>query len=437
MPELEETAPIGVAGDAVLAVDFGTRLRHARQRAGLTQQQLAQGRYTKAYVSALEHGAAKPSMAALHFLARRLGVAPAQLLTDEAPGWTRLQADMNLATGQWQAAADAYAALLEAETEHRKRAELLRGRAEALCRLDRADEAISVASSAAEIFTRLGRDADAALATYWLAYALYERDNGDEAAALLTSLLDRIRAGLDAEPDLKLRILMALASVELRGGQHHRAVTYLEEARGLADDLDDRRRATFLFSLAISYRETGDLEGAIRAGTQGLALYRAAGAALEAASIENDLALAYLALGNLTRASDLAHEARHQFEELGDARWLAHVTETEAQIALARGDPDSALKLAGEALEMAEASDNVKARTSALMTQAKAHAAAGRTDDALAIFEQLAALVRESGPRASLREVLTAWAELLAERGDHERAYELAREALADERSAR
>ena len=44
--------------DRELARRIGQRIREARHRAGLTQQQLAGERYTKAYVSALETGIA-------------------------------------------------------------------------------------------------------------------------------------------------------------------------------------------------------------------------------------------------------------------------------------------------------------------------------------------------------------------------------------------
>ena len=53
-----------VVDDSALADGIGGRIRQARLAAGLTQQQLAAGRYTKAYISALEKGHAKPSMAA-------------------------------------------------------------------------------------------------------------------------------------------------------------------------------------------------------------------------------------------------------------------------------------------------------------------------------------------------------------------------------------
>jgi ribosome-binding protein aMBF1 (putative translation factor) len=48
------------AHDSALAQQIGARIREARKRSGLTQQQLAGERYTKAYVSALETGIARP-----------------------------------------------------------------------------------------------------------------------------------------------------------------------------------------------------------------------------------------------------------------------------------------------------------------------------------------------------------------------------------------
>src|SRR4026207_1276216 len=61
----------------------GGALREAGLRGGRTQQQLAGDRYTKAYVSALETGIARPSMVALSFLSERLGL-PASHVIDAA-----------------------------------------------------------------------------------------------------------------------------------------------------------------------------------------------------------------------------------------------------------------------------------------------------------------------------------------------------------------
>ncbi|MGI8930548.1 MAG: tetratricopeptide repeat protein [Candidatus Limnocylindria bacterium] len=417
-------------GDRELARRIGQRIREARLRASLTQQQLAGERYTKAYVSALETGIARPSMVALRYLSARLNLPAGHFIDDTHPGWTRLEVDMRLASGEWQAAADGYRTLLDDAPEDPARAELLRGLAEALNRLNRGTEAVAVASEATRLYEVAGRPADAALARYWLAFGLYQADNEPEARRLLGALLEEVRAGLQVEPDFEMRILTSLAAVESRVGEHARALSYLEEARGLAADLDDRRRAAFQFNLAISYREVGDFEAAIRAGTQGLALYRAAGALLESAQVENDLALAYLAAGQLTRASDIAREAHRQIETTGDERWLAAVIETEAQIALAAGDLDDAIRLAQRAGVLAESSGNDLARLSALRTEARALRAAGQLDDSEEKFSTAAAIARTSRVTYRYREVLRDWAELRAEVGDHRGAYELTAEAL-------
>jgi transcriptional regulator with XRE-family HTH domain len=429
MPRTRATAR-STDQDRELARRIGARIREARQRSGLTQQQLAGERYTKAYVSALETGIARPSMVALRYLSQRLGLPASHFIDETNPAWTRLEVDMRLAAGEWQGAADGYRALLEDAPEDPSRADLLRGLAEASARLDQGRETIAAASEAARLYAEAGRDADVALARYWLAYGLYQSDNEPDARSLLTALLEQVRGGLQVEPDFEMRLLTSLAAVESHTGQAGRALTYLEEARGLAADLDDRRRAAFLFNLAIGYREVGDYEAAIRAGTQGMALYRAAGALSESARIENDLALAYLAAGQLERARELASDARRQIEETGDERWLAAVMDTEAQVALAGGDIEGALRLTAEARATAARGGNDYVALIAMITEARALRQSGRVAEAEDRFAEAARTARESRVPNRLREVLREWADLRAERGDHRGAYELTSEAL-------
>src|ERR687891_2204450 len=78
-----KTAARPTEHDAALARQIGERIREARRRAGLTQQQLAGERYTKAYVSALETGIARPSMVALSYLSERLGFVPSHFLDEQ------------------------------------------------------------------------------------------------------------------------------------------------------------------------------------------------------------------------------------------------------------------------------------------------------------------------------------------------------------------
>ncbi len=396
----------------------------------MTQQQLAGERYTKAYVSALENALVKPSMAALEYLATRLGMTAAQLVADDAPTWARLEADLQLAAGAWQPAVDAYDQLLVSTSDAGMQAEIMAGRAEALVRLDRPLDAAGSASRAVETFERLGRGPDAALAAFWLAAALHLQGNVTESRAILQDLLAKVRAGLQVQPDFKLRILMALASNDAREGNHESALGYLEEIRSLADTLDDRRRAYYLFDLAQSYRETGDYEAAIRAGRASLALFESAAGEVEMALMENDLALAHLATGNTGRAAELAASARARLTRLDDRRTLANVTETEAQIAVAREDWAGAMELAQEAGRIADETGNVRANISALMTAARAAAALGQVEEAERQYQTASDLARSLGRPGLLRRVLSEWADFLAARGEVDRAYALTREAL-------
>jgi tetratricopeptide (TPR) repeat protein len=426
-----KTAARPTEHDAALARQIGERIREARRRAGLTQQQLAGDRYTKAYVSALETGIARPSMVALSFLSERLGLPPSHFLDEQTPAWTRLEVDMQLASGEWQAAADGYAALLADSLDDQVRAEVLRGYAEALVRLDRGREAVAAGAEAARLFASLGRVSEEALSRYWLAYGLYLSDAEGDARSMLHGLLERVRAGLKVEPEFEMRLLMALAAVESRTGNYAQSLAHLEAARGMADDLDDRRRAMYLFNLAINYRETGDMEAAIRTGTQGLALLRAAGSGFESAQIENDLAMAYLATGNVARARELAGEARQEFEVAGDDRYLAAVLDTEAQVALASGDGGEAIQLARRAVGLARQSGNHGVQLTAMLTEARALRSTGAGEEAEKRYAEAAAIARSGHVPSRLREVLREWAGLRAEAGDHRGAYELTNEALA------
>ena len=410
--------------------DFATRLKAARLRAGLTQSELAGERYSKTYISALEHGATRASMAALEYLGGRLGMAPAALLGGDPAGWTRLEADVHLAAGDWQLAVDGYRDLLPATNDAGIRAELLLGLGEALCRLDSGSEAVAASGEAVELLRRQGRRSEAALATYWLACAHYLSESLHEARTLLDQVRAEIKAGAEVEPDLPARCLIALAAVEYREGQGERALALLQQARGLTTGLDDRRRATYLFALAASFRELGDFEAALSLGRQSIGLYRAARAEHEAASMSNELALTYLKIGNLGEATRFAAEAHAAFETLHEDRMLAHVIETEAQIALASGDVDAAEARASDAIERAGRVGNQKALISAHLTRGRARAT--RSDAALAKadFERALEVAEAMNAPGRRREILSAWASMEASLGHHESAYRLADQAL-------
>lgn len=413
-----------------IATEIGRRIRASRIGAGLTQHELASPRYTKAYISALENGSCKPSMAALTYIADRLGMPVVRFLEDGGGGWSRLAADLELAAGHWQQAVDAYTELLAGETNEGRRAEILLGLAEACAGMDMATEAVTAAAEASDTFDRLGRGAEAALARYWLACGVYQQGNTGESKAILEEILARVRAGLAVEPDFHARLLMALSSNASQDGEHESALGYLAEIRHLADQLDDRRRGVYLFDLSHSYRETGDYEAAIRTGLAGLALLRAANLDFEWAGLLNGLARSYLALGNTAKAAEAIREARATFERLGDRRWLSYVSEADAEVCLAAGDADAAARHAEEALALAEDVLDEKGALDALVTLARARRERGLTEEVLALYDRAADLARKWGRASRIREVMGEYADALAEAGHQARAFDVARSAL-------
>jgi tetratricopeptide (TPR) repeat protein len=370
-------------------------------------------------------------MASLTFLSERLGVPVRDLVAEERPAIGRLEADLLLASGKPQDALDRYDALLdEAGDDRRNRAELLRGRAEALIRLDRGSDAVRPASQAAELFDGLGAPADAAWARYWLAAAHYMSDNTAEAQGILMQLLADERAGLQVAPDFRFRLLTQLGNTEAWDGRPERALAYMEEARALLDDVSLRQRAAFLSGLSLHYRRAGDLEGSLRAGHESLALYRAADAEREEAALENNLAITFLELGNTKTASSHLKRARELAERHADALLLSEVAEAEARVALAADDVDRATERAGVALEWADRGGSYLAAMGSHRTLARLAHRRGDRAAAEAEFEQAAVLLRSHRSNAQLRDLLAEWADLRAEWGDAAGANELYAEAL-------
>lgn len=421
---------VTVVDNSHVARAVGERIRRARLQAGLTQAEVSKGRYTSAYISALERGLAKPSMAALTFIAERLDTPVRDLVGGDDHGSARLEADLLLASGRYQDALDRFTSILDMTVGERQRAEALRGTAEALCRLGRGAEAIRPAAEAAEAFTRIGLAADAAWARYWLASAHYVEDSTSEARGLLQEILADHRAGLDVAPDFRFRLLTLLGQVEGWEGDPERALGYLEEARALTDGLDLRQRAAFLSSLALQYQDSGDYERSVRAGIQSLALYEVLEGERERALLQNNLSMAYLRMGHLAQASQYAGVAHAAAERLGDATLQAEVAETKAEIAFARGDLTAAEQHVASALHAVERGGSVVAGAKAYVVRARMQREIGDRGGAAASYEAAVSLIRERGPRGPMREFLAEWAELLEDAGDLAASNRLYAEAL-------
>jgi transcriptional regulator with XRE-family HTH domain len=418
-----------VVDQRALATAIGSRIRRARLAVGLTQQELAGDRYTKAYISALELGHAKPSMAALDYLAPRLGTTPDRLLTDEAERWNRIDADLHLAAGRYEEAAQAYLDLAERAADPVSQGELLLGAGEAYSRLRRPQEAAGLLADAKTRLAAGGRSGDLKRVQYWQAYVHLALDDPEEGRRLLQDLLTTTEAESD-DPDFEVRVRIGLAQIETEHGSPEKARIYLEEARDLAARLESRKRAVYYDALAKARFASGDLEAAVRAGMEALSLFRAAQHDIHEAFLENELAMSFIALGNLAKAEELVRHAIRMAERLDHQAALGHFLDTEATIWLAREEPAKALELADQSLAIEAEFGPRNEQVGARITRARALAALGRADDATKAWEDAGAVGRELASPLRRKRIFAAWAEALAAQGRHAEAYEVMRETL-------
>ncbi|HEX7404446.1 MAG TPA: helix-turn-helix transcriptional regulator [Candidatus Nanopelagicaceae bacterium] len=90
-------------------MDFGARLKSQRERAGLTQAELADGISAASYISLLEAGKRKPKPDLVKKLASRLGISADELVIDQKDqevGWALNVAQVALSSGDLEVAKD-------------------------------------------------------------------------------------------------------------------------------------------------------------------------------------------------------------------------------------------------------------------------------------------------------------------------------------------
>ena len=229
---------------------LGRRLRQLRQRAGLTQLELAKPRYTHAYVSTIESGRRNPSPEAIAFFAKRLGVSVEELTTgrppDLRPGLQArlLEAKKQLFSGDVDGAGSAFAGLEREAARfalHQERALAIEGRARCSERRDDVETAIELFEAAAELH-RTVSPVSGVDATCGLARCVQSAGDIRYAIHLLESLKGSLeRQGL-TDPSAMLRIHASLVAAYFESGLLRQAYESAETALQLVPKVEDLER---------------------------------------------------------------------------------------------------------------------------------------------------------------------------------------------------
>ncbi|MCY0879447.1 MAG: helix-turn-helix domain-containing protein [Firmicutes bacterium] len=287
----------------------GEKIRDARKKLGLTQEQLAGHELTKSYVSQVELGRIRPSRKALEIIAKRL---------DKPIGY-----------------------FLDNDEEART-VEVLLKASEALWLSHRLDEALVGLEEARHLAERMGSDILLAKIQSMMGRLEMSRQRYSEAREHLRAALDRLSPQED--PAVVADIALALGEVTAAQGLFHEAVAYFHQS------VDIARKAQLRQPLARALSQYGDFCAQHHEWFSALSLYQEAYAAAspegrEAAELEVRVAVALCHLDRAEEAQSWVSKAAQRLADVkpGDARYC--LTVDVARCFLRTGQLDEALTL--------------------------------------------------------------------------------------------
>jgi transcriptional regulator with XRE-family HTH domain len=324
--------------------DVGERLRSLRVAAGLTQSELAEGRFSKEYVSQIERGKTRPTAETLEWLAERLGVDPAYLGSGVS-------------------------------AEERGRVEAALARAEAL--LEQPDY-----PAAAREF-EVGRAAVAATGAPDLelrsllgeTWALIQEGQMETAMPLLERARDLAERPMSTDVD-RAAVLLRYGVMRYHRSSISTAIALLTEALQLADSSGlpcDLLRGDILDWRSRCYRRQRDWLAAREDVERALELADSANDKRSAAQAYFQASLVAEREGSWLLARTYAERSRGYYEELEDRATVGRLLNNLGLLNHSLGNPEKAVDLLSNAVQVAlEVGDEPEAGT-ALTSLAQVH----------------------------------------------------------------
>jgi tetratricopeptide (TPR) repeat protein len=342
---------------------LGDRLRRLRVAAGLTQSQLAAGRFSKEYMSQIERGKTRPTAETVEWLAGRLGVDPA-LLASGVSSAERSRLEAGLARAEALAEGNRYDEAVEAFEEIRPNlggsaAPELEFRAltgEAWARIQHGEvrKAIDLLQDARELAEAESfSDVDRADVLFRLGVCRYKLSSIATALGLFGEALALAeRSGLPCDL-LRSNVLGWRSRCYRRQRDWEAAREDVERALELAEGLNDRRTAAHVyFQASLVAEREGHWVLARTYAERARTHYEDLADRENVGRLLNNLGgLTYL-LGNPDEAIDFLKDSFRVALETGSKPDAAHVMCSLAEVHLGIGDAVQAEAEARQALEL-------------------------------------------------------------------------------------
>lgn len=363
----------------------GERLRTARERAGLTQRDLAFPGCSPAYISRIESGDRIPSLQLLRELGRRLGVSEDYLATGEnraAPDDPRLlDAELALRLGEEAEAQRLYDDVLASPWGNEDYGRALAGLGELAYQRGNPREAISSIERALQVWSASPADRASLAETLGRAKAMV--GSYDESIAIFRDCLRAAEERKDSIGQLRFAVLLANALID-RGDFATAAEVLSSKVEASESARDPLLRARLYWSQSRLY------------------------------GMQNDHA----------QAARYARRALEIVELAEDDFYTARAHEMMAHVEIDRARPEEALRLLDRAWPLLERTANSADKASYRLERARALAAMGRSEEAGAIAMEVSALLTDAKPRQAGRSYVLL-GDIYAATDQPERAREL------------
>ncbi|WP_229400060.1 helix-turn-helix domain-containing protein [Micromonospora okii] len=383
---------------------LGDRIRRLRTARGLTQQQVAEPRYTRAFLGAIEAGTRTPSPEALAHVAERLGL-PVDDLRYGRPADAAARLSGELASARRALSAGDLDAADRVLADVRRRADdyhlpELGGWARYYAA--EADLHRGRAPAAAAGYARLAAQPSAcpALRAAVLArqsYCLLVGGDAPRAVAFLEDGLRALRAAPPVDPDAELRLTNALMYTFLELSWRHRARRLEREALPLLPRATRGEWVAQFYAVAGQLRRDGELDEADRYLREAVRRYAELG-------LTREIALCHWARGYVLRRADRPAEAgpelrraRQMLGAVGAVFDHAGATLELAESRRREGALDEAEELAGEAARTAAGSRHQELMAEADLVLGLVRATRGAGDDARRLLSRAADRYEQAG----------------------------------------
>lgn len=405
----------------------GERIRAARERAGLSQRQLAYPGCSAAYISRVEAGQRIPSLQVLRELGARLGVSEDYLATgEENPARLLEEADLALRFDEPDRAAGLFHGIANAAADPQLRSQALEGLGQVALRRGEPREAVRIfgevldlaqedaperpalAESLARAHAALGelpaaitllekcveryRDDPLQQVRFaaLLGFALTDNGNFAEAERVVARALDRGRTLVD--PYARARLFWSEFRLEAEEGRSAQAEDAARRALEVLREIEDEHALALLHQALAYICNDGERPGeALELLEEGRGLMMRTGTPLQIAQYRLEEARALAQLGEHERAVGVANEVT---AALGEAHGvdLGRTYVLLAGIWESVGDPPRARELYELAVELLEQRPPTRYLVRAYKQLAGVLKEMGQRDEAFELLERAVGL---------------------------------------------